>query len=82
MISQYIQATKNWIKSTSGSSLDEKIRQELKIEKERELIMTKMRAQYLILDPFIRGRGAYHRHGNIVGNVRITSLIPATLSLR
>ncbi|KAL8277171.1 hypothetical protein RQP46_010419 [Phenoliferia psychrophenolica] len=34
----------------------------------RRLAMLEMRAQYYLLDPYIRGRVAYHRHGNIVGN--------------
>lgn len=33
----------------------------------REEIALRMRAHYFDLDPFIRGRGAYHRLGNIVG---------------
>lgn len=36
-----------------------------------------MRAQYFILDPFIRGRGAYHRNGNIVGNGLVTFEYPS-----
>ena len=34
---------------------------------QRDLLAKELRAQYLALDPYVRGRGAYHRIGNIVG---------------
>lgn len=40
-----------------------------------------MRAQYFRLDPFIRGRCAYHRLGNIVGKYvkrLLSSVLPQT----
>lgn len=35
----------------------------------RELATLRLRAQYFVLDQFVRGRGVYTRNGNIVGNV-------------
>lgn len=46
--------TREWTKSDDPT-----------IAKRRELLVSKMRAQYHELDPFIRGRGAYHRNGNV-----------------
>ena len=34
---------------------------------QRDLLAKELRSQYLALDPYVRGRGAYHRIGNIVG---------------
>jgi len=56
-IEVYLDKTRKWIDSNDP-----------KAEKEREITMLEMRAHYFELDPYIRGRGAYHRNGNIVGN--------------
>ncbi|GJN90712.1 hypothetical protein Rhopal_003726-T1 [Rhodotorula paludigena] len=57
LISEYVGLTREWITSDDEN-----------VAKRRELCVDRMRAQYHELDPFIRGRGAYHRNGNIVGN--------------
>ncbi|SCV72275.1 BQ2448_4969 [Microbotryum intermedium] len=67
LIAQYTELTRQWIKSDDPN-----------IAKQRRIIMLKMRAQYFVLDPYIRGRGAYHRHGNIVGNGLVTFDYPAS----
>lgn len=46
--------TRQWIKADDPA-----------LTKKRRMIVDKMRAQYHELDPFIRGRGAYHRNGNV-----------------
>lgn len=35
------------------------------VQQRRELAILRLRAQYWLLDPYIRGRGVYHRHGNV-----------------
>lgn len=50
LIEEYQMATRAWAASDS-----------LKATKQRELVVLKLRAQYFELDPYIRGRGAYHR---------------------
>ena len=47
------------------------------MEKRRKRIVLLMQAQYWELDPYIRGRGAYHRHGNVVGNGLVTFEYPS-----
>ncbi|KAG0145554.1 hypothetical protein CROQUDRAFT_658474 [Cronartium quercuum f. sp. fusiforme G11] len=42
----------------------------------RTLAMYHLRAQYFVLDPYIRGRSVYHRRGNVVGNGLITFQYP------
>ena len=59
LIAKYEEATRNWIKASAG---------DVTAEKKRRLAMLELRSQYHVLDPYIRGRGAYHRHGNILGN--------------
>ncbi|KAK4054517.1 hypothetical protein OIV83_001011 [Microbotryomycetes sp. JL201] len=59
LISQYEEVTREWMKEDKPSE---------KLVKKRKMLMHRMRAQYWELDPYIRGRGCYHRHGNIVGN--------------
>ncbi|KAM0750381.1 CRAL/TRIO domain-containing protein [Meredithblackwellia eburnea MCA 4105] len=59
LLAAYEKATRDWIKAAPGDA---------KADKKRKLAVLEMRAQYFVLDPFIRGRGAYHRNGNIVGN--------------
>ncbi|KDE02582.1 hypothetical protein MVLG_06865 [Microbotryum lychnidis-dioicae p1A1 Lamole] len=66
LIEQYTQLTRQWIKSDDPN-----------IAKQRRILMFKMRAQYFVLDPYIRGRGAYHRHGNIIGNGLVTFDYPS-----
>lgn len=61
LVNDYVKITREWCISDS-----------LLVEKKRDLVALKLRAQYYILDPYIRGRGAYHRNGNIVGDVRAT----------
>ncbi|GAA5996730.1 CRAL-TRIO domain-containing protein [Rhodotorula paludigena] len=53
LISEYVGLTREWIASDDEN-----------VAKRRELCVDRMRAQYHELDPFIRGRGAYHRNGN------------------
>ncbi|SGZ26565.1 BQ5605_C024g09941 [Microbotryum silenes-dioicae] len=48
LIEQYTELTRQWIKSDDPN-----------IAKQRRILMFKMRAQYFVLDPYIRGRGAY-----------------------
>lgn len=43
---------------------------------QRDLLAKELRAQYLALDPYVRGRGAYHRIGNIVGNGLVSFRYP------
>ncbi|GAA6054266.1 hypothetical protein JCM3770_005151 [Rhodotorula araucariae] len=57
LIAEYVAITREWCASSDPV-----------LAKRRELCVSKMRAQYHELDPYIRGRGAYHRNGNIVGN--------------
>ena len=57
LILEYVKITRQWCNSD-----------DLLIEKKRELAALKLRAQYFTLDPYIRGRGAYHRTGGIAGN--------------
>jgi len=59
------QTTRSWA-ATNGSGPDTS----------RELLAKRLRAQYFQLDPYIRGRGAYHRTGNIVGNGLVTFYYP------
>lgn len=61
LIAAYTTATRAWVKASKGAS-------EALAEKQRKAAMLDLRIQYLVLDPFVRGRGAYHRNGNIVGN--------------
>ncbi|CEQ39440.1 SPOSA6832_00970, partial [Sporobolomyces salmonicolor] len=73
LIDEYIAVTREWAKSSDPS-----------IAKKREAVVYRLRAQYYELDPFIRGRGAYHRNGNvnpfvlhIVGNGLVVWNYPA-----
>ncbi|KAK4054516.1 hypothetical protein OIV83_001010 [Microbotryomycetes sp. JL201] len=59
LIADYIEVTREWMKSDEAAP---------EIVKKRKMIVHKMQAQYWELDPYIRGRGCYHRLGNIVGN--------------
>ncbi|KAK4056713.1 hypothetical protein OIO90_002265 [Microbotryomycetes sp. JL221] len=59
LIGQYEEVTREWMKQDKPSE---------ELVKKRKMLMHRMRAQYWELDPYIRGRGCYHRHGNIVGN--------------
>ncbi|KAM0791312.1 hypothetical protein ACM66B_005784 [Microbotryomycetes sp. NB124-2] len=59
LIAAYEEVTREWMKQDKPSD---------ELVKKRKMLMHKMRAQYWELDPYIRGRGCYHRHGNIVGN--------------
>ena len=54
LIDEYASVTREWSKSDDP-----------KITKKREIIVDRMRAQYHELDPYVRGRGAYHRNGNV-----------------
>lgn len=67
----HVAATRKWVATDANSK--EGRRAALK----RRLATLEMRAQYFILDPFIRGRGAYHRNGNIVGNGLVTFEYPS-----
>ncbi|GAA5835492.1 hypothetical protein JCM3766R1_006432 [Sporobolomyces carnicolor] len=53
LIDEYVAVTREWSKSSDP-----------KVAKKREVVVDRMRAQYHELDPFVRGRGAYHRNGN------------------
>ncbi|GAA5874604.1 hypothetical protein JCM16303_002919 [Sporobolomyces ruberrimus] len=66
LIDEYVAVTREWSKSTDP-----------KVEKKREIVVDRMRAQYHELDPYVRGRGAYHRNGNIVGNGLVVWNYPA-----
>ncbi|GAA5893636.1 Csr1p [Sporobolomyces salmoneus] len=66
LIDEYVAVTREWSKSDDP-----------KIAKKREIVVDRMRAQYHELDPFVRGRGAYHRNGNIVGNGLVVWNYPA-----
>ncbi|GAA5959310.1 hypothetical protein JCM21900_003925 [Sporobolomyces salmonicolor] len=66
LIDEYIAVTREWAKSSDPS-----------IAKKRKAVVYRLRAQYYELDPFIRGRGAYHRNGNIVGNGIVVWNYPA-----
>lgn len=57
MAEEFQQVTRDWLDAQDSDLLSE---QRIRISK-------RMRAHYFGLDPFIRGRGAYHRLGNIVG---------------
>ncbi|KAM0791313.1 hypothetical protein ACM66B_005785 [Microbotryomycetes sp. NB124-2] len=59
LIEQYVEVTREWMKSEKPSE---------EVVKKRKMIVHKLQAQYWELDPYIRGRGCYHRNGNIVGN--------------
>ncbi|KAL8278214.1 hypothetical protein RQP46_009387 [Phenoliferia psychrophenolica] len=59
LIENYEAVTRSWISAPVG---------DVKMEQARRLAMLELCAQYHLLDPFIRGRAAYHRHGNILGN--------------
>jgi len=61
---QFEEATRKW---TSGGSEGQ----------DREMLAKRLRVQYFKLDPYIRGRGAYHRTGNIVGNGLVTFEYPS-----
>jgi hypothetical protein len=54
---EFEEATRRWVSEERSTGRDEI----------RERIARQLRAHYFDLDPFIRGRGAYHRLGNIVG---------------
>jgi hypothetical protein len=54
LIDEYASVTREWSKSNDP-----------KIAKKREIVVDRMRAQYHELDPYVRGRGAYHRNGNV-----------------
>jgi hypothetical protein len=54
LIAELTAATREWIVSDDPIAT-----------KKRELAILKFRAQYWLLDPYIRGRGAYHRNGNV-----------------
>lgn len=54
-----MQVTREWVGS------DDPI-----LDQRRELAALRLRAQYWLLDPFVRGRGCYHRHGNVSGDPR------------
>lgn len=58
MARQFEEFTRSWSSTSSGDG---------KQRAQREEVAKRMRAQYFDLDPYIRGRGAYHRLGNIVG---------------
>ncbi|GAA5831757.1 hypothetical protein JCM5353_006625 [Sporobolomyces roseus] len=66
LIDEYVAVTREWSKSNDKN-----------VEKKREIVVDRMRAQYHELDPFVRGRGAYHRNGNIVGNGLVVWNYPA-----
>lgn len=57
MAQEFQEVTRLWVEDPSSASHASK----------RTEIAKRMRAQYFDLDPYIRGRGAYHRLGNIVG---------------
>ncbi|GAA6028486.1 hypothetical protein NBRC10512_003226 [Rhodotorula toruloides] len=67
LIEEYVEVTRQWIKTDDPA-----------VTKKRRMIVDKMRAQYHELDPFIRGRGAYHRNGNIVGNGLVVFTYPSS----
>ncbi|ORY89291.1 CRAL-TRIO domain-containing protein [Leucosporidium creatinivorum] len=71
IIAEYLEITRQWINS------DDPL-----VEKKRQRVVNLMKAQYYELDPFIRGRGAYHRHGNIVGNGLVTFDYPTVAGER
>lgn len=50
LVADYMKITREWMHS------DDPL-----VAKKRQLAALKMRAQYFTLDPYIRGRGAYHR---------------------
>lgn len=62
LIARYTTATKEW--AAGAQPIDPHSVTDLK----RDYLAAKMRSQYFELDPYIRGRGAYHRNGNIIGN--------------
>jgi len=57
LCAEFEQVTRQWLQS-----------QDTTLAYRRETLAKKLRAQYFRLDPYIRGKGAYHRLGNIVGN--------------
>lgn len=57
MAQEFQEVTRMWVEESTGSSHATR----------RVQLAKRMRAQYFDLDPYIRGRGAYHRLGNIVG---------------
>lgn len=63
MAQEFQEVTRLWVEDPSSTSHGTK----------RSEIAKRMRAQYFDLDPYIRGRGAYHRLGNIVGKYVHTS---------
>ncbi|KAK4056712.1 hypothetical protein OIO90_002264 [Microbotryomycetes sp. JL221] len=68
LIAQYLEVTREWMKS--DKTPDE-------VKKKRQMLVHRMCAQYWELDPYIRGRGCYHRAGNIVGNGLVTFNYPS-----
>lgn len=72
MARQFEELTRSWANTSSDS-------QEQRVQ--REEVAKRMRAQYFDLDPYIRGRGAYHRLGNIVGKYVHSAGVQKGLSL-
>lgn len=69
LIAEYEAVTREWMNTGKDAPRE--------LVKKRKMLMHKMRAQYWELDPYIRGRSVYHRHGNIVGNGLVTFDYPA-----
>ncbi|GAA94640.1 uncharacterized protein L969DRAFT_87472 [Mixia osmundae IAM 14324] len=57
LIEEYESICRKWVED--ASEVNTKI---------RELVTAALRVQYWALDPYIRGRGCYHRHKNVIGN--------------
>ena len=73
--------TRKWCK-TDGSDhtlnlTRELIRNRLRIQSFEVRVSIPSRAESSQLDPYVRGRSVYHRHGNIVGNGLVSFEYPS-----
>ena len=59
LIATYESVTRKWAKSDGKDEA---------LNLTRELCTWRLRVHAFEIDPYIRGRSVYHRHGNIVGN--------------
>lgn len=56
---QFFEVTRKWCKTDGNDTT---------LNLTRELVRNRLRIQSFEIDPYVRGRSVYHRHGNIVGN--------------
>ena len=59
LVEQFYAITRKWSKSDGRDTT---------LNLTRELVRNRLRIQSFEIDPYVRGRSVYHRHGNIVGN--------------